>query len=89
MDGRRAKWSEIWASGEYICIQCIECTFDSHSGVGGFPIFSNLVSRKQQVSDQDVNLNFYVIQFYVVIVCYLVKSLGRIFFSFSLTWDSH
>ena len=38
---------------------------------GVFPIFNNLVFRKRQVLER--NIHNYVIQFYVVIVCHLVK----------------
>ncbi len=50
---RRAKRSEIWASGA--CIQCIQGTFDSLvlkvilGSLGAFPIFGNFVSRKRLV----------------------------------------
>ncbi len=60
-------------------IQCIQGTFDSKvfkvilGSSGAFPIFINLVSRKRQVLERNVHLNLDVIQFYVVIVCYLVK----------------
>ncbi len=47
---RRAKWSEIWASG--VSLQCIQVTFDSNvdkvilRSFGAFLIFDQLVSRK-------------------------------------------
>ena len=41
--------------------------------IGVFPIFNNLVSRKQQVLERKMHPNLYVIQFYVVVVCHLVK----------------
>ena len=60
-------------------IQCIQGTFDSKvlkvilGPFDAYPIFSNLVSRKRKVLEPHVHLNLYVIQFYVVIVCHLVK----------------
>ena len=57
------------------------------SGISGafgvFPIFNNLVSRKRQ--ERNIHLNLYVIQFYVGIVCHLVKQSAkgaRLFFFF-------
>ncbi len=38
-----------------------------------FLIFKNLVSRKQQVLEWKIYLDVFVIQFYMVIVFYLVK----------------
>ncbi len=40
---------------------------------GVFPIFNNVVFRKRQVLEENIHLNLYVIQFYVGIVCHLVK----------------
>ncbi len=41
---------------------------------GVFPIFNNLISRKQQVLERKLYLNLYVMQFYVVIICHLVMT---------------
>ncbi len=54
---RRAKRSEIWASG--VSIQCIQGTFDSYvldvilGSFGAFLIFDQLVSRKRRVVEQN------------------------------------
>ncbi len=44
---------------------------------GVFPIFNNLVSRKWQVLERNIHFNLYAIQFYVVIVCHLVKQSAK------------
>ncbi len=85
MAGPRAKRSEIWGSGPMsIQCTCIQGTFDSKvlnvipGSFGAFPIISNLVSRKRQVLGRHVHLNLYVIQFYVVFVCHLVKQIVKV-----------
>ena len=53
MAGRRAKWSEIWAS--VVSIQCTQGTFALKSfkvilgSLGAFPIFEKPISRKRLV----------------------------------------
>ncbi len=44
---------------------------------GVFPIFNYLVYRKRQVLERNINLNLSVIQFYVEIVCHLVKQSAK------------
>ena len=44
---------------------------------GVFLIFIKLVSQKRQVLERNIYLNLSVIQFYVVIVCHLVKQSAK------------
>ncbi len=81
MAGLRVKRSEIWYSG--MSIQCLLDTCEVPmlqvilGSFGVFPIFKNLVRRKQQVLQWKIHLEVYVIQFYVVIVYHLDKQSAK------------
>ncbi len=89
---RRVERSEIWTSGISIQIQDT-CEVMLHVILGVIRCISDFqqpcVSKTVGFRAKH-NLNLYVIQFYVVIVCHLVKQrakpLGFLFSSFALTW---
>ncbi len=82
----RAKQSETWASE--VSIQCIQGTFDSKvlkvtlGSVGAFPIFSNLVSRKQQVLKRNAPLCYTALSGHFLPVKQSVKVPGLLVIKF-------
>ncbi len=81
--GRRAKHMRLkfgpWGFVFSVYRILVKLSASGNSGGSSrvFLMFNNLVSRKRQVLEWNVHLNLYVIQFYVVIVCHLVKQSAK------------